>query len=130
MALSYQTVSLSPSGLDHAIFVISMLKARRLGRVQNTYLRMLVFFRSLEFVTRVSRQSSSGLLAFLTHQSCMHMTTVIHSRSSIKRSPSIKRPVVKVSKITSLHYCYFDATSIKRSRSPFLKSRPVVLTCI
>ena len=54
-----------------------------------------------------------------------------YSRTCIKRSPSIKRSVVKVPKITSLNYCNF--TSIKRSRSPFAKSRravSIVLTCI
>ena len=51
--------------------------------------------------------------------------------------PLLKRSVVKVPKITSLNYCSFDlyqaVTAIKRSRSPFTKSRravSIILTCI
>ena len=60
----------------------------------------------------------------------------LYSQTCIKR-PSIKRSPVKVQEIASLIYCKLDlrwmVTSIKRMRSPFLRSQSadfIVFTCI
>ena len=55
---------------------------------------------------------------------CEYSRTYV-KRHRIKRSPSIKRSVFKVPKIS----CYKVVTSIKRSRSPFAKSQRDFFYC-